>query len=54
LLALLSAAAVVGTWLGTRLLDRLDDRRFEFVYKSVLTLIAVRLVVGEGWRILVR
>jgi uncharacterized membrane protein YfcA len=51
LLGLLSAAAVVGTWIGTQLLDRLDDRRFEIVYKAVLTLIALRLVVGEGWRI---
>jgi uncharacterized membrane protein YfcA len=51
LLVLLSAAAVVGTWLGTRLLDRLDDRRFELVYKTVLTAIAIRLVVGEGWRL---
>jgi uncharacterized membrane protein YfcA len=51
LVACLSAAAVAGTWIGTRLLDRLDDRRFEIVYKAVLTAIAIRLVVGEGWRI---
>lgn len=51
-LVLLSAAAVVGTWIGTRFLDRLDDRRFELVYKAVLTLIAVRLVVGEGFGLL--
>jgi len=54
LLVLLSAAAVAGTWLGTRLLDRLDDRRFEIVYKTVLTAIAIRLVVGEGWRLVAR
>jgi uncharacterized membrane protein YfcA len=52
LLVLLSAAALVGTWIGTRLLDRLDDRRFELAYKAVLTAIAIRLVAGEGWRML--
>lgn len=51
LLAGLSAAAVAGTWLGTRLLDRLDEARFKALYAAVLTLVALRLLVGELWRL---
>jgi uncharacterized membrane protein YfcA len=51
LLASLSALAVAGTWLGTRLLERVDERRFELLYKTVLTLVALRLFVGEVWEL---
>jgi uncharacterized membrane protein YfcA len=51
LLVLLSAAVMVGTTVGSRLLDRLDERRFGLAYKAVLTLIALRLVLGEGSRL---
>lgn len=44
LLALLSALTVAGTWLGSRLLDRVSERAFVRLYKAVLTLIALRLV----------
>lgn len=47
-LALLSAMVVAGTWLGSRLLDRVDELWFTRLYKGVLTLIAVRLVVWDG------
>jgi uncharacterized membrane protein YfcA len=47
LLALLSLMAIAGTWLGTRLLDRVDEARFQRLYKTVLTLVALRLLVGE-------
>jgi uncharacterized membrane protein YfcA len=50
LLALLSAMVVVGTWVGSRILDRVSERAFLVAYRAVLTLIALRLVLGEGWR----
>jgi uncharacterized membrane protein YfcA len=46
LLAVLAAMVVAGTWAGTRLLERVNERAFTILYKSVLTLIALRLVVG--------
>lgn len=44
-LALLSAAVVAGTWIGSRILERVSERAFTRLYKSVLTLIALRLVL---------
>lgn len=38
-------AVVLGTSLGTRLLDRVPERLFPALYKAVLTLVALRLVV---------
>ena len=49
LLAALSLTAIAGTWLGTRLLDRVDEEQFQVLYKGVLTLVALRLLVGELW-----
>jgi len=46
LLALLCAMVVAGTWTGSRLLHRVDERSFTILYKTVLTLIALRLVLG--------
>ncbi len=48
LLLLLCAAVVLGTWVGSRLLDRVSEAAFVRLYKAVLTLIALRLVVWEG------
>jgi len=45
LLVVAGAGVVVGTWAGTRLLDRIDERTFEWLYKVVLTAIAVRLLL---------
>ena len=42
-LAILSAAVVTGTWIGSRLLERVDERWFVLLYKTVLTGIAIRL-----------
>lgn len=39
-------AAVVGTWVGSRVLDRIDEAWFTRLYMGVLTVVAVRLVVG--------
>jgi len=46
-LALLSAAVVLGTWLGSQLLERVSERHFVILYRAVLTVIAVRLVAVE-------
>lgn len=40
----MATSVIVGTWLGTRLLRRLDDERFTQLYKLTLTLVAMRLV----------
>ena len=47
LLALLCLAVLVGTWLGSRLLAHVNEVWFVRLYKAVLTLIALRLVIGE-------
>ena len=47
-LALLSAMVIAGTWLGSRLLDRVDELWFTRLYKGMLTLIALRLVIWDG------
>ena len=40
----MAVATIAGTWLGTRLLHRMDDDRFTQLYKLTLTLVALRLV----------
>ncbi len=47
-LAALCVAVVVGTWIGSRLLERVSETTFVRLYKTVLTLIAIRLVVWEA------
>lgn len=47
LLGLLSLAAVSGTWVGARLLERVNERVFRALYKTVLTAIALRLLIAE-------
>jgi uncharacterized membrane protein YfcA len=51
LLALLSVMVVAGTWIGSHILDRVSERAFVIAYRVVLTLIALRLVLWEGWRL---
>lgn len=46
-LALLCALVVAGTWVGSRLLESVDERLFVILYKSVLTIIAVQLILRE-------
>jgi uncharacterized membrane protein YfcA len=46
LLALLIPLVVVGTWVGSRLLRGVDERTFVWLYRGVLTLIALRLVAS--------
>ena len=45
-LALLCAAVVAGSWVGSRLLDRVAERTFVRLYRAVLTLIALRLIAA--------
>jgi len=51
-LVLLCAMAIAGTWIGSRLLDRVSERAFRWLYKGVLTIIAARLVIWEGLALL--
>jgi uncharacterized membrane protein YfcA len=45
-LALLSVLVIAGTAIGSRWLEYVDERWFTRLYKAVLTVIALRLVVG--------
>ena len=47
-LGLLAGAVVIGTWVGTRLLDRVSERVFKPLFKTALSLIALRLLVLEA------
>jgi len=47
-LLLLSLAVVAGTWVGSRILGHVSETWFVRLYKTVLTLIALRLVILEG------
>ncbi|MCE2389975.1 MAG: sulfite exporter TauE/SafE family protein [Proteobacteria bacterium] len=46
LLALMSAMVIAGTALGSRLLERVDEVLFTRLYRTVLTLIALRLLAS--------
>lgn len=48
LLFLLCAMVITGTWLGSRLLERIPERWFRAIYKAALTGIALRLVIWNG------
>lgn len=43
--------AIVGTTIGTRLLGKADDVLLGRVFRTVLTVLALRLVVQAGWRL---
>jgi uncharacterized membrane protein YfcA len=43
------ACAIAGTWVGSRLLDRISETSFRRLYKGVLTLLALQLVLGAAW-----
>jgi len=47
-LLLLAVAVVVGTWIGSKILGHVTEIAFTRLYKSVLTIVALRLGVGEG------
>lgn len=49
LLACAGACAIAGTWIGSRLLDRISERAFTRLYKGVLTALALQLAIGAAW-----
>jgi len=51
-LVAMAAAVVAGTWLGSQLLERVNERSFTILFKTVLTLVALRLILWEGWKLL--
>ena len=51
-LALLSVAVIAGTWTGSRILGHVSEEWFTILYRTVLTLIALRLVAAEGLALL--
>lgn len=44
-------AVIVGTWVGSRLLERVDERSFDLLYRAALTLVALRLILWDGWKL---
>ncbi len=44
-------AVIIGTWVGSLLLERVDERSFDLLYRGSLTLVALRLIVWEGWKL---
>jgi uncharacterized membrane protein YfcA len=51
-LALLCVMVIAGTWVGSRLLDHVSEVWFTRLYRTVLTLIALRLIAKEGFALL--
>ena len=49
LLAVGATCAIAGTWVGSRLLDRIPERTFTWLYKGVLSALAVQLVASAAW-----
>ncbi len=47
-LCLLSLCVIIGTWVGSQLLEKVNEIWFTRIYKAVLTAVAVRLVVWDG------
>lgn len=48
-LLIMSVLVGAGTWVGSRMLDRVDERVFIVIYKTVLSAIALRLLAWDGW-----
>ena len=49
LLMAMSMLVIAGTMAGSRLLDRVDETLFARVYRTVLVLVALRLVSSAAW-----
>lgn len=49
LLAAMIAATVAGNWVGGRTLDVIPEKTFRVVFKILLTLLAIRLLIGAAW-----
>ena len=46
------STVIAGTWVGSQLLERVDERTFTILFKTVLTGVALRLILWEGWKLL--
>ena len=44
----LGVFVVIGTWLGSQVLDRVSERGFTWLYRGVLTLVGLRLLLWGG------
>lgn len=44
-------AVIAGTWVGSRLLERVEEHSFDLLYRGALTLVALRLVIWDGWKL---
>ena len=44
-------AVIAGTWVGSRLLERVEEHSFDLLYRGALTLVALRLVLWDGWKL---
>ena len=51
-IVLMSGMVIAGTWTGSRVLARVDERLFAILFKTALTLVALRLILWEGWKLL--
>ena len=51
-LAGLAVSVVAGSWVGSQILERVNERVFTWLYRVVLTLVAVRLVLVDGLELL--
>ena len=47
-LVVLAVSVVAGSWVGSQILERVNERVFTWLYRTVLTLVAVRLVLVDG------
>jgi uncharacterized membrane protein YfcA len=45
-LALLAGSVILGTWIGSRILGHVSEKAFVWLYRGVLSVIALRLVYG--------
>ena len=52
LIAAMVAAGFVGTLIGSRLLGRLSEHRFELIIKTLLTVLALDLVLRPLWQLM--
>jgi uncharacterized membrane protein YfcA len=51
-LVILCAMVVAGTWIGSQLLEHVSELWFKRLFKTILTLVALRLILHEGLALL--
>ena len=44
-----SAAVIAGTWLGSLVVDRISEPVFDALFRTALTVMAIRLIIGAVW-----